>query len=86
MDMHGLHEAYLNLKGTERIDYCAYLKMCANLGAIPKETAITNAYARYARKLQDYLQGFLKRTQPLLPLEKMLEAADEDFDARWARG
>ena len=24
VDMHALHDAYLNLKGVERVDYCTY--------------------------------------------------------------
>ena len=38
VDMHTLHELYLNLKGVERIDYTTYLKRCADLSSIPQAT------------------------------------------------
>ena len=86
VDMHALHDAYLNLKGAERIDYCLYLAQCANLSKLPKETALTSGYAKYAKSLLDYFVSFLGRTQPLMPLGALLKAAEEDFDARWLRG
>lgn len=86
VDMHALHEAYLNLKGCERIDYCTYLKQCSHLAALPKTTATSGAYARYSRELRDYLLGFLRRTQPLMPLNKLIEAAEADFEQRWQNG
>ena len=64
--MHALHESYLNLKGCERIDYCTYLKQCATLSALPKATATTSAYAKYAQSLREYFLAFLRRTQPLM--------------------
>jgi hypothetical protein len=84
--MHTLHEAYLNLKGAERIDYCSYLAQCANLSKLPKSTAMTTGYAKYAKSLLDYCVSFLRRTQPLMPLSALLKAAEEDFDGRWQRG
>jgi len=86
VDMHELHEAYLNVKGVERVDYCSYLKQCTDIGAIPKASALTNGYTRYIKSLREYWLSFLQRTQPLMPLSKLLEAAEADFDGRWARG
>ena len=51
VDMHALHEMYLNLKGAERIDYCAYLKRCTDVLATPPATARTAAYGRYVAAL-----------------------------------
>jgi len=86
VDMHSLHDAFLNLKGVERIDYCTYLKQCANLAALPKGTALAGGYLRYAKALRDYWLSFLRRTQPLMPLDKLLEAAEADLKSRWAKG
>ena len=47
VDMHALHDSFLNLKGVERVDYCAYLQKCSQLAEIvPKATALTSAYTR----------------------------------------
>ena len=63
VDMHTLHDQYLNLPGVDRIDYTAYLNKCADLLATPKAIATTAAYDRYVRALHDYCLGFLRRTQ-----------------------
>ena len=86
VDMHAHHEAYLNLRGVERIDYCTYLKQCCNLSALPKGAATTGQYHKYARSLKGYLISFLTRTQPLMPVHKLLEAAASDFMGRWEKG
>ena len=86
VDMHALHDAFLNLKGVERVDYCTYLKKCATLSeVVPRSAALTNSYKQYAKRLHEYFSSFLKRTQPLVPLSKLLEAAESDFDQRWTR-
>lgn len=71
VDMHGLHESYLNLKGAERIDYSTYLKTCASLESLPKTTATTGSYVKYAKNLREYFMSYLRRTQPLMPLSKV---------------
>jgi len=87
VDMHSLHDAFLNLKGVERIDYCTYLKRCADVASIPKAVALAGAYPRYVKALRAYWLSFLSRTQPLMPVSKLLEAAEADFRGRWeARG
>jgi len=87
IDMHELHDRFLNLKGIERVDYVAYLKKCSQLAeTVPKASALTAPYARYARALRDAFAAFLKKTQPLVPLAKLLEAAEKDFEQRWSRG
>ena len=86
LDMHELHELYLNLKGVEHVDYSTYLKAAANLQSIPKQTAVTGAYGRYLRALNDYWLGFIRRTQPLMPLDELLEKATTSFDERWSKG
>jgi len=87
LDMHALHEAYINLKGVDKeTDYASYLKAAAQLANVPKPTALTSGYARYVKSLRDYWEGFLRRTQPLLPLADILNKATTAFDDRWAKG
>ena len=86
VDMHSLHEMYLNLKGVERIDYINYLNTCGDLSSVPRATTKTAAYGRYLRALKEYMLHFLRRTQPLVPLSKLLEAAEADFSERWEKG
>lgn len=86
VDMHVLHEAYLNLKGIERVDYQRYLKKATDLQAIPKTAAVAAAYSRYATELKEYLIGFIKRTQPLMPLQELLATAEDEFSKKWAEG
>jgi len=87
MDLHAMHERYLNLKGVERVDYVAYLKQCGRLAeTVPKESVSTANYARYAKELHRTFLEFVAKTQPLVPTTKMLEAAESDFAERWTRG
>jgi splicing factor 3A subunit 3 len=75
MDLHAMHERYLNLKGVERVDYVAYLKQCGRLAeTVPKESVSTASYARYAKELHRTFLEFVAKTQPLVPTTKMLEA------------
>ena len=49
-------------------------------------TATSAGYGRYLTALHEYWHDFLKRTQPLMPLEAMLKQARADFEAKWAEG
>jgi splicing factor 3A subunit 3 len=40
-------------------------------------------YVRFLVALESYLQGFLKRTQPLLPEEDVIQSAVRDFQEEW---
>ena len=63
VDMHELHESFLNLRGVERIDYKKYLSKASDLFSVPKATASTAGYGRYVAKLHEYWVGFIRRTQ-----------------------
>ena len=86
LDMHALHETYLNVKGVERLDYCTYLQKSTDVLSVPKPVASSAAYGRYLSELIGYWRGFLKRTQPLMPLDALLDKAREDFESRWREG
>ena len=53
---------------------------------VPKATALTAAYPRYVKQLVTYFSSFLRRTQPLVPLTRLIEAAEDDFASRWDKG
>jgi splicing factor 3A subunit 3 len=42
-------------------------------------------YVRFLVALENYLEGFLKRMQPLLSKEKVTEAAIKDFEDNWSK-
>jgi len=86
LDMHELHELFLNLKGVKRFDYSTYLRSSTDLGALPKQTASSPAGLRYLRALKAYWQSFLQRTQPLMPLAKMLSGAESELADAWSKG
>ena len=86
LDMHRLHDMYLNVKGIERLDYLGYLNKSTDVLAVPTSVASAHAYARYLRELRAYWVDFLKRTQPLMPLDDLLAKATDEFNARWGEG
>ncbi|KAL3898355.1 MAG: hypothetical protein SGPRY_012857 [Prymnesium sp.] len=86
VDMHDIHEMYLNLKGVPKLDYCSYLKSCTDLQKIDTTTASGGAYARYLEALRACWRSFLERTQPLMPLDSMLADAEAEFGKKWAEG
>ena len=79
VDLHAVHEMYLNLKGADHLDYVAYLQRCTDLQSIDKAVAGTAQYQRYVAALHAYLVDFLKRTQPLMPLAELLAKADSSM-------
>ena len=52
----------------------------------PPPHVFLSRYARYAKSLRDYFASFLRRTQPLMPLQQLLTSAETDFQARWDKG
>ena len=85
VDMHLLHEEYLNLKNIERVGYTAYLKLAPRLTEVPQATARSASYAKYLTALFEYWRGFLRRAQPLLQLDELLDESLANFSERWAR-
>ena len=45
---------------------------------------LSGAYARHAAAMDAYLSDFWARTQPLVPLDPLLEDATKAFEAKWA--
>jgi len=86
VDMHSLHEMYLNVKGTERLDYSGYLKKSTDLQSISKSVMVTPACQRYVVALRAYWESFIKRTQPLVPVAELIASATTEFHEAWAKG
>mmetsp|Transcript_31086 Transcript_31086/g.93179 ORF Transcript_31086/g.93179 Transcript_31086/m.93179 type:complete len:517 (-) Transcript_31086:46-1596(-) len=88
LDLGALHREFCNLPsapGGADLEYVAYLRM---LGAKPfaqiLPEKLSGAYARHAAAVDAYLSDFWKRTQPLVPLEPLLDDASKAFEAKWA--
>ena len=54
---------------------------------IPESTKIKERkkYVKFLVAMENYLEGFLKRTQPLLSKNQITEAATKEFDEKWSQ-
>uniref|UniRef100_A0A914DEL0 Matrin-type domain-containing protein n=1 Tax=Acrobeloides nanus TaxID=290746 RepID=A0A914DEL0_9BILA len=87
LDMHLLHDQYLNLKGVRKTDYISYLGKFDQLYEFSKEvTKKTGTYKEYINALLAYLKDFLNRTKPLIDLDRELENCDKEFEVKWKEG
>jgi len=90
LDLADLHRQFCNIPGApDGVDYVAYLRA---LGAAPFSKLVpqkgSGKYAKYALAADAYLSDFWRRTQPLVPLEPLLQEAlakvDVDTDTTTA--
>lgn len=90
LDLYLHHEAYLNLKGAKRISYLAYIddfdKLAGPSSPIPNHTKKLDAYRAYLLDLRKYLDGFLRKTQPLANVDRIAAEAVEAFEEEWEQG
>ncbi|KAJ3093096.1 hypothetical protein HK102_009528 [Quaeritorhiza haematococci] len=86
LDMHVIHEHYLNLKNSKKLNYLLFLSECDRFDEIPKATKSTPEYAKYLDELKGYLEGFLKRTQPLYDMTSLHENTMKEFESKWETG
>jgi len=89
LDLNELFAQYVNLdslNGVEKIDYLAYLQQFRSFEKLPASRLYDRHYKKYTDELQQYLVSFFKRTQPLLNLDKELQASRKEFEAKWAKG
>ncbi|KAK9474087.1 uncharacterized protein V1510DRAFT_447405 [Dipodascopsis tothii] len=84
MDLIRFHEEYLNLRGAKHLTYLQYLNAFFRFDAVPK-TSKDDAYVRYLDELAEYLQSFLRRTQPLSDPDGIIAKIGEDFADEWQR-
>ena len=91
-DLTTLHEQYLNLpvhQQTRRLTYLQYLDLFDSFAppqvVIRRNQKMTEPYFQYLKALQDYLEGFMRRTRPLENLNKLFSNFDKEFDDLWAK-
>lgn len=76
LDLFEHFNLYLNLKnivGSKaiHIDYLSYLNKFDHFYEISKEKKFTAEYQKYLESLRDYLEGYIIRVKPLLPLPEV---------------
>ncbi|KAL3095388.1 hypothetical protein niasHS_007487 [Heterodera schachtii] len=87
LDLHSLHEQYVNLKEVTRVDYISYLSKFDDLHELSREkTKKTGAYKTYVVSLEEYLRDFISRAKPLIDIVLELDRVDKDFEEKWKEG
>lgn len=85
LDLHECFDAYINIKGIEKVDYITYLLTFDHVFEIPKERK-NSEYRKYLEKLLDYLHNYVMRVRPLMDIDKELEFVNVDFEKQWEQG
>ncbi|KAG0233238.1 hypothetical protein BGW42_007551 [Actinomortierella wolfii] len=88
LDLHELHQMYLNLKQLKRASYLQYLSEFTLFEQIPKEDKMScgHAYQQYLDAMNAYLEGFLRRSKPLTNIPQIKMNARAEFDKMWQEG
>jgi splicing factor 3A subunit 3 len=88
-DLHGSHEAYLNLPNIKRLSYLQYLEVfdnfAASAGGLKRGDKLTDQYFKYVGGLAEYLEDFMRRVRPLENLEKVFASFDAEFEQAWEK-
>lgn len=91
-DLTTLHEQYLNLpvhQHARRLTYLQYLDLFDAFSppqcSIRRDQKKSEAYFQYLKALQDYLEGFMRRTKPLENLDKLFDTFDKEFVELWEK-
>ena len=74
LDLNEHFNMYLNLKNivgnnAPKVDYLSYLNNFDHLYSIPKNKKFSADYQEYLESLLGYLEGFIRRIKPLMPLD-----------------
>ncbi|KAJ5181290.1 hypothetical protein N7491_000843 [Penicillium cf. griseofulvum] len=88
LDLTSIHEDYLNLPGVKRLSYVQYLEIfdifTSPTMPIKRKDKISDRYFSYVSELASYLESFIKRVQPLQPLNELFASFDQEFEKQWA--
>ncbi|KAF2021203.1 hypothetical protein BU24DRAFT_361813 [Aaosphaeria arxii CBS 175.79] len=91
-DLTTLHEQYLNLPGHQharRLTYLQYLDafdvFTPPQSSITRSSKLSESYFQYLKALQDYLEGFMRKTKPLENLDKLFANFDQEFAELWEK-
>jgi splicing factor 3A subunit 3 len=86
LDIHTFHERFLNLRGVRtNISYIDYLRTFQGFRHLRRQTK-NEEYLQYLIGLQEYLESFLKRVQPLVNHDKLMNSIGVDFERAWSEG
>ena len=74
LDLNEHFHMYLNLKNivgnnASKIDYLSYLNTFDHFYVIPKGKKFSADYQKYLESLLEYLEGYIVRVKPLMPLD-----------------
>lgn len=91
-DLTTLHEQYLNLpvhQHARRLTYLQYLDLFDAFtppqNNIRRDQKKSEVYFQYLKALQEYLEGFMRRTKPLENLDKLFANFDKEFEEAWEK-
>ncbi|GJT11005.1 splicing factor SF3a60 [Tanacetum coccineum] len=84
LDMHALHNEYVNSRIGKEVDYASFLEVFSLLQVIPQKLKKTRAYKEYLSDMLVYLMSFVERTDPLLDLERLFVMVEDEFNEQWA--
>jgi splicing factor 3A subunit 3 len=84
LDLHSLFVRYVNLKGVKQLDYMTYLDTFYKFS--DKNVTKDTIYSSYLKDLQEYLVSFIKRSQPLLDINRLTREYTEEFMNQWRSG
>jgi splicing factor 3A subunit 3 len=85
LDLTSLHEVFVNLRDFPRYQYIEYVKEFQNFRKLPAKLK-SNDYLEYLIVLQEYLEAFLKRVQPIVNHRKLMNKISTDFANAWENG
>ena len=86
LDLNTFHELFLNLKGVRTtLSYIEYLKGFQGFRHLRRQTK-NEDYLKYLIQLQEYLESFLNRVQPIVNHQKLMNKIAMEFDSAWKQG
>ncbi|KAF2106555.1 hypothetical protein BDV96DRAFT_507646 [Lophiotrema nucula] len=87
-DLTSLYDQFLNLPNNQsgrRLTYLQFIDSFDNFQSIRREQKMSETYFQYLKALQEYLEGFMRRTKPLENLDKIFTTFDKDFEEAWEK-
>eukprot|EP00457_Paulinella_chromatophora_P003503 gb/GEZN01003511.1/.p1 GENE.gb/GEZN01003511.1/~~gb/GEZN01003511.1/.p1 ORF type:complete len:504 (+),score=104.85 gb/GEZN01003511.1/:184-1695(+) len=88
LDLHEVHELFVNCPQFERCDYLTFLNTFEEIIAnVPREQKLrsdrSKQYRDFLEAFYQYLKGFFVRTNPLVNVSKLESLIETDFAKRW---
>jgi splicing factor 3A subunit 3 len=88
LDLHQYFHKFTNIPdvGSASQDYLQYLDRFNSFFYIPEAYKQSKAYTTYLSELYDYLEGFLRRVQPLIDIKEVVADWQKTFEQKWKTG